>query len=448
MCNHHDHLSDFTATRRTLLKQGGLATIAIAGLGVFQRAGVSAQGPDGSPPSGDGPGGGAPPDGGGGPGGQSDVLDEFVGVTTDGNPIQDLFPVASTGIDRTPVVEAATAFLDALTGDQRAATLFAVDDDEWRKWSNVDGYQRQGTSFREMDENAVAAAYNLLQVALSAAGYEKVDATIKLNHTEGELMNNFENFDEDLYWFTVMGEPSLTDPWGWQLDGHHLVVNYMLVGDQLVMTPLFMGAEPTIAPEGTDYAGLSVLIAEQDMGLALVEALSEEQQAVAVIDSNKRGTDMQAGAGGDNAVIPYAGINAADLSAEQQDQLLALIGQWVNSMPDEDASIKMDDVRAHLDETWFAWIGDTGPDAVFYYRIQSPVVLIEFDHQEPGPLGRSSDYYQGASGPQRAHIHSIIRTPNGNDYGKDLLAEHYATSDHHATPEATPLAAYFWNRTS
>ncbi len=440
MCNsaeHHHHL-DTSSTRRELLQRGGMATIAIAGLGVFQRRSAAAQG-QGTPPDGGAGGPGGAPGG----GGQSDVLEEFVGVTIDGTPIEGLFPIAATGIDRTPVVEAATAFLDSLTEEQRAATLFAVDDDEWRKWSNVDGYQRQGTSFREMDAAAVAAGYNLLQVALSAAGYEKVDTTIKLNHTEGELMNNFESFDEDLYWFTIMGDPSLTEPWGWQLDGHHLVVNYFLLGDQLVMTLLFMGAEPTVAPEGTDYAGLSVLITEQDKGLAMVNALDSNQQASAIIDPNKTAENLQAGANSDNVVIPYAGINAADLTADQQSQLLDLVREWVNTMPDQDADLKMAEIEAHLDETWFAWIGATGEDAVFYYRIQSPVILIEFDHQPPGPLGRSSDYYQGATGPQRAHIHSIIRTPNGNDYGKDLLAEHYATSDHHTT-DATPAAAYFW----
>lgn len=438
MCLQGDHRHQslgMPTTRRQVLRNGALASLAIAGLGVFQLQDVSAQ-DQGGPPDG-GPGGQPGGDG------QSDVLDEFVGVTIDGTPIEGLFPIAATGIDRTPVVEAAMAFLASLTDDQRAATVFAVDDDEWRKWSNVDGYQRQGTSFREMDDTAVAAAYALLEVALSSAGYEKVDATIKLNHTEGELMGNFERFDEDLYWLTVMGEPSLTDAWGWQLDGHHLVVNYMLVGDQLVMTPLFMGAEPAVAPEGTDYAGLSVLITEQDKGLAMVNTLDADQQASAIIDPNKTGIDMQAGANSDNAVIPYAGINAADLTADQQAQLLDLIHEWVNTMPDQDADLKMAEIESRLDETWFAWVGATGEDAVFYYRIQSPVILIEFDHQPPGPLGQSSNYYQGATGPQRAHIHSIIRTPNGNDYGKDLLAEHYATSAHHAGDTAL-VAGVFW----
>ena len=77
-----------------------------------------------------------------------------------------------------------------------------------------------------------------------------------------------------------------------------------------------------------------------------------------------------------------------------------------------------EEVEAHLDSTYFAWIGGTGPDSVFYYRIQSPVILIEFDHQGPVAL-------PGPKVPSRRHVHSVVRTPNGNDYGKDLLRQHY-----------------------
>jgi hypothetical protein len=63
---------------------------------------------------------------------------------------------------------------------------------------------------------------------------------------------------------------------------------------------------------------------------------------------------------------------------------------------------------------------------VFYYRIHSPVILIEFDHQNPVGL-RGPDV---PNLPNREHIHVVIRTPNGNDYGKDLLRQHYAQHPH------------------
>jgi hypothetical protein len=95
-----------------------------------------------------------------------------------------------------------------------------------------------------------------------------------------------------------------------------------------------------------------------------------------------------------------------------------VIAEYVNNMSPGHARVRLEEVRAHLDDTWFAWIGDVSDDAVFYYRIHSPVILIEFDHQRPVAL-------EGPRMPDRRHIHSVVRTPNGNDYGRDLLRQHY-----------------------
>jgi hypothetical protein len=106
------------------------------------------------------------------------------------------------------------------------------------------------------------------------------------------------------------------------------------------------------------------------------------------------------------------------MTAAQRTQLLDLVAEHVGNVADGHAKVKMDEVRAHVDRTYFAWIGNTGADDVFYYRIHSPVVLIEFDHQLPVAL-------PGPRVPGKTHIHSVVRTPNGNDYGKDLLRQHY-----------------------
>ena len=125
---------------------------------------------------------------------------------------------------------------------------------------------------------------------------------------------------------------------------------------------------------------------------------------------------------------PYAGVPAGELEAGQRQQLLDLVALYVNNMDDGHARVKMDEVRAHLDRTWFAWIGDTKPGSVFYYRIHSPVLLIEFDHQNPVALRHLMD----PSRPNVAHVHTVVRTPNGNDYGTDLLRQHYQQHPHPA----------------
>jgi len=348
-------------------------------------------------------------------------------VTTDGTVQPDLFAIASTGVSTEPVRAAAAAFLATLTPYQRAKTLFPVDDVEWRKWMNQDFYKRQGVGFLEMSEPQRDAAVALLRASLSADGLKLTRDIMHLDHTLGELNHdNFERYGEWRYWITVMGEPSPTEPWGWQIDGHHLVINYFVLGDQVVMSPVFLGSEPVIARAGK-YAGTAILQREQAGGLAFLRALDEAQRAKAVLSPAKTGNNNVSEAFRDNVVLDYSGVPATELNAAQREQLLALIALYIDNLDEGHARVKLDEVRAHLDTTYFAWIGGAADDSVFYYRIHSPVVLIEFDHQLPVGIRH---LVADPSVPFRDHIHVVVRTPNGNDYGKDLLRQHYARHAH------------------
>jgi hypothetical protein len=355
------------------------------------------------------------------------LADPFKGITTDGSIKPGLFAIRSTGVTTEPVRVAAGKFLSALSPEQKARTAFETDDLEWRKWMNTHSYVRQGVSFKEMPESQRAAAIALLQSALSAKGLKLTRDIMRLNHTLGELNNNdFEQYGEWLYHLTVMGAPSATEPWGWQLDGHHLVINYFVLGDQVVMTPFFAGSEPVTAISGK-FKGTSILQDEQQAGLAMVNALDETQRRRAVLESTKSGNNNLTEAWKDNVVLDYAGVPAKTLSPGQREQLVNLIKLFVDNMDEGHARVKMEEVRSHLDDTHFAWIGPTDPNAVFYFRVHSPVVLIEFDHQRPANLRALS---ANPAAPSREHIHVVVRTPNGNDYGKDLLRQHYAQHPH------------------
>jgi hypothetical protein len=249
---------------------------------------------------------------------------------------------------------------------------------------------------------------------------------MKLNETLGELANNFDEYSQWLYWITIMGRPSDTEPWGWQLDGHHAIVNYFILRDQVVMTPTFMGSEPVRA-EGGKFKGLVVLQDEQNKGWRLFNALDKAQQAKALIRGNKGPTENLAQAYEDNLVLDYAGIPASAFDAKQKDLLLDTIAEYVDNMKEGHAKVRMSEVRAHLDKTYFGWIGGAASDGVFYYRIHSPVILIEFDHQQPANLKHLS---KNPDLPNPEHVHTVVRTPNGNDYGKDLLRQHYLQHSH------------------
>jgi hypothetical protein len=355
------------------------------------------------------------------------LAEPFKGLTANGTVEKNLFAIKSTGVSTDPVRKAADAFLIALTPTQRTASVYAVDDVEWRKWMNQDFYVRQGVSFLEMTPGQRDVAIGLMQAALSAKGLKQTRDIMRLNHTLGELNDNdFDRYGQWRYHLTVMGKPSPTEPWGWQLDGHHAIINYFVLGDQVVMSPVFAGSEPVTAHAGA-FKGVSVLQDEQNRGAALVNALDEAQRKKAVLKVSKTGNENLTEAFKDNVVLDYAGLRAAEMTEAQRKQLVDLVALYVNNLDDGHARVKMEDVRRHLDRTSFAWIGATDPNGVFYYRVHSPVILIEFDHQVPANL---KPYAKDPNAPNHEHIHTVLRTPNGNDYGKDLLRLHYLQHPH------------------
>ena len=237
-----------------------------------------------------------------------------------------------------------------------------------------------------------------MRASLSAQGFELTRNIMRLNETLAELTEDHEFLGEWLYYIQIYGKPSATEPWGWKLDGHHAIINYFVLGDQVVMTPLFVGSEPVTAPSGK-YKGLEILQKEQNEGLAMLKALPEAQRKKAILDFSKTGNNNLTEAFKDNVVLDYAGMRTTSLPGPQHRQRFRdLIDLYVGNMDEGHARVKMDEVNRHLDQTWFTWIGGTQPDSVFYYRVQSPVILIEFDHQRPAePAEVRSDPTQADS---------------------------------------------------
>jgi len=364
------------------------------------------------------------------------ALTPYVGVTTDGTAIEGLYSIApDRAASNADLVREAKDFLAALTREQRDKGMFSVDAPEWRAWSNTSSYRRKGIGFDELTEGQREQAFALMRTAFSAKGFKLSRDIMRLNHHLGELTRQPDRYSEWFYWLTFMGEPSETEPWGWQVDGHHLVVNYFVLGNQVVMSPLFTGSEPVVAESGR-YKGLRVMEPERDKAYAVYASLTDEQKKTAELTKE----DLVADGGGrsfgrgsielmeDNAVIPYRGIRVDDLSAGQRELVIDLIGEFLSFDREVHASARMEEVVAHMDETYFGWDqwdASLGPDDLFFFRVQSPVIIIEFDHQGAIALPNSrSDI------PIREHIHTVVRTPNGNDYGKDLLRQHYEQHPH------------------
>jgi len=352
------------------------------------------------------------------------VAQPLKGITADGTTIPGLFPIEKTGVSIQSIREAAEAFLGSLNSQQRTKTLFPIDTVEWRKWSNIHRtIMRHGMPFFEMTDEQLDRAFALLKESLSRQGFDTARAIIRLNETVVEMTGKPDEFGEDLYWLSIMGTPSASEPWGWQIDGHHLNVNYFVLGDQVVMTPAFLGSEPVFAQSGK-YAGTRVFKAEEERGLAVIRSLSAEQRHKAVISPDLP-KDLFTTAFRDNLELRYEGIRTDELSSAQHNLLLRLVDVHIGRLRPGHAQVKMAEVKRHLRDTYFSWRGGVKVDSVFYYRIHSPVLIVEFDHQAGQAFPQYKDHYKD-------HIHVIVRTPNGNDYGKDLLRQHYERAKHHA----------------
>lgn len=345
------------------------------------------------------------------------VAEPFKGNTTDGAVVAGLFPIGATGVSTQTIREAAEAYLGSLNAEQRARAIFPVDAKERRMWSNIHRtIMRHGIPFCEMSDQQADCALALLQESFSDQGFATARDIMRLNETVMEMTGRVDEFGEDLYWLSIMGTPAAAEPWGWQIDGHHLNVNCFVIGDQIVMTPAFIGSEPVFAQSGK-YAGTRVFEAEEAQGLAVIRALDAAQRAKAVV-SKDLPRDLFTSAFRDNHELRYEGIAYDQLTPGQHDQLLRLMEIHVGRMRPGHARVKMDEVMRHVHESHFSWRGGVEEDSVFYYRVHSPVIIIEFDHQAGQAFPQFKEHY-------RDHIHIIVRTPNGNDYGEDLLRQHY-----------------------
>jgi hypothetical protein len=357
------------------------------------------------------------------------ALTPYKGITADGMLVPGLYALAETGISTAPIKRAAEVFLKSLDDFYRVKTIYPIDAPQWRMWDNIGlRFNRHGMWFLQMTEQQREHAYGLLRAALGTDGFEIVRNVMRMNgYLELATRHHHYEGGEFLYRLSIFGTPSLEEPWGFQMDGHHINVNYLVLGDQIVLSPRFLAAEPVDIDFGP-HAGLSLFQEEQALGLELMRALTPEQQRKARVVESILTTDFPperfhfidqhhvGGQGRDNDVIPYEGIRHDELSDEQQGKLLAIVERYMKFMPPGHREHRIQEIERRFGETYFVWMGGFDDIAPFYYRIHSPVVMLEFDHQSG-----ASFYYPE---PNRLQIHTLVRTPNGNDYGKELIRLH------------------------
>jgi len=236
-------------------------------------------------------------------------------------------PAQSSSSVASKIVASANGFLSSLDEGQRSKVLFDFNDTAQRtRWSNLPTTMvpRAGLKMGDLSGPQKKAAMGVLAATLSQRGYEKVLAIMEgdeaLRAASGGRGSSM--FGHDLFYISILGKPSVKDPWMLQFGGHHLALNITMVGLDGILTPSLTAAQP--AKYTVDGKTVRPLGAENDKAFALINALDEGQRKLAIL--NYKVADLVLGPGQDGKTIQPEGIQCSAMNASQQAMLLDLAG--------------------------------------------------------------------------------------------------------------------------
>jgi hypothetical protein len=312
----------------------------------------------------------------------------------------------------------ANAFLKSLTPELKSEAHFKLTDEERFNFNYVP-MERKGPTFNDFNEKQKQTAMILLQTSLSKEGYRKTSEIMKLESVLRILENNSRKKADGSpgrdpldYHFCIFGDPAPNSFWGWRFEGHHLSLNFVASEGTLVAsTPTFFGTNPAIVKEG-EHKGKEVLKVERTLGFSLVNSLNAQQLKIARFSDSAPQEIFTANNREATQLTPM-GISYADLTADQQATLMKLLNMFIDNYESGfSKALRAKITKAGIDKLSFAWAGGLQLGTPHYYRIQGPTLLIEYDNIQNNAN----------------HVHAAVRDLT-NDFGKDVLKEHY--HEHH-----------------
>lgn len=310
---------------------------------------------------------------------------------------------------------AGQAWWNSLGADEQAKAHFEFADENRFDWDFVPRV-RKGLAYKDMNSAQRALAVAFLASGLSSRGLMQAETIMSLD----EILKAMEPGppktpyrDPENYSFSIFGTPGENSTWGWRVEGHHFYVMFTIVdGKTAIGGPVFLGTNPAEVREGP-RKGLRILAVEDDLGHELIKSCSEEQKKKVIFDTAApkeiiTHKTRKANPG------PPVGAPFGDLNDSQKKMLVRLVEHYAHRLRPELAVDDMAKIeKAGWDKVYFGWAGGTEPGEGHYYRIHGPTFLIEFD-----------DVQNNAN-----HVHSVWRD-SANDFGEDLLKEHYEKAPH------------------
>lgn len=301
--------------------------------------------------------------------------------------------------------ECASRWVASLGTRQRDVAVWPFDSPQRGDWYYAPR-ERAGVALQGMDLAQREKAWALVDATLTAQGASKARAITALEDVLADLEQGRRTDRNPLdYAVTVFGNPGDV-PWGWRLEGHHLVLNVTVAAGGTAVTPTFWGANPARVTRG-ERRGRRVLAGEYLRGLELARSLTRTQREHAVVGERSVGNVVTV-RGRARALRHPTGLACDELTAQQSAVLEALLGEYTGNIRDGLSPVSVDDVLRDPSTLRLAWAGGMAEGEPFYYRVHGPRLLVELDCTQD----------------DANHIHSVWRDP-ANDWGRDVLGEHY-----------------------
>lgn len=330
------------------------------------------------------------------------------------------------------LVEATNQFLQTLNAEELEKTVYAFNDSLRYKWTNlpVGMVPRPGIQYGSLSDQSRMAFHRVLSAMLSSQGYLKTTSIMQLDDIlntlyqaafeKGEIDQNTLTMMQNLKWahgnyyISIWGKPVANTAWGLNFGGHHLALSLTTDGKNISMSPYFIGTDPSEV-KSAKYAGWRVLSKEEDYGFMLINALSDAQKAKAILKQTVP-EDIITSPQSNQRITNYYGIAGKELDEGQKALLQLLIQEYTHNLEHQKAHQLYDKImQSGIKKVYFAWIGSLENNKPHYYIINGPDFLIEYDN-----VGFQND---------GNHIHAILRE-KGNDFGEDLLKQHYLETKH------------------
>lgn len=311
-------------------------------------------------------------------------------------------------------------FLNSLNKEQLKTAQLHFNDKAKYDWHYLPAtmHPRAGIALNELNAAQKQLIFSLLQSSLSETGYAKTQQIISLENILAELSGDKVRRDPEKYYAAFYGNPGKDSLWSWSFQGHHLSLNFTVLNGETSIAPRFLGANPAIVKQGP-RKGERTLAKEDDLGLELINSCSAEQKQKAIFNQEPF-KDIVTKNSAKVEPLQAVGIKMKELNDTQQSVLLQLINEYLATMPVDIATKRMENLKnEETNEIRFAWAGATKLGEGHYYRIQGKSFLIEFDNTQFDTERNKAN-----------HIHSVWRDFDG-DFGRDLIREHYQSSDHH-----------------